>query len=168
MQAQLNERPPVPAPGMPPEVAAQLQSLREEARTLQEERVKLHAELARLQQAMQGLQTPTGDEVGAAVAVAVASARQQWDLELQQQMQRYGCWMLLGSGLRALACMCAHLQGGCRLQVWLRGLAPMTLSKIGFCRDLWPGRPRCIHVRTDVSSNISAAADAHAVHCASL
>ena len=90
VQAQLNERPPVPAPGVPPEIAAQLQSLREEARALQEERVKLHAELARLQQAMQSLQTPKGDDVGPAVAAAVASARQHWDLERQQLLQRCG------------------------------------------------------------------------------
>ena len=90
-QAQLSERPPVLAPGVPPEIAAQLQSLREEARTLQEERVKLHAELARLQQAMQSLQTPKGHDVGSAVAAAVASARQRWDLELQQLKHRCGC-----------------------------------------------------------------------------
>ena len=84
---QLNERPSVPSPAIvPPEVVAQLQSLREEARMLQEERVKLHAELARLQQAFKDMKARP--DVGSATAAAMASARQQWDLERQQLQLR--------------------------------------------------------------------------------
>ena len=92
-QKQLSESHTTPpnVPAVPPEVTAQLQSLREEARILQQERVQLHAELARLQQALKDFKDhdKSGGDVAAAMAAAVAAARQQWDTERQQMELRW-------------------------------------------------------------------------------